>query len=98
MINQQIIFRERDTANNEYSIEFTLHSLILVDDAHARLVGFITMGGKGNSMNGTIEYWFNEDIFYRMVNKRNKRKIEINPLWNEMSVIKVFIESLTTKF
>lgn len=91
MTNQHIIFRERDTANNVYSIEFTLQSVVFVDDNHAQFAGIITMGGNKKRVNGIIEYWFNVGKFYRILNKRKKNELVINPLWNSMSFIKVLM-------
>ena len=96
MTNLVIVFRERDSINNDYDIEFTLESILYLDDSHAQLEGSAT------SRNGTmskviVDYYFNDEQFFLIANKKSKKEIVINGLWNDMTEVEIFLKSLSIR-
>lgn len=77
MNNLMIVFREKNALYNDYDIEFTLQSILYLDDSHAQLEGCAT------SRNGTmskviVDYYFNDEQFFLIANKKSKKEIVIN--------------------
>jgi hypothetical protein len=96
MNNLVIVFREKNAIYNDYDIEFTLESILYLDDSHAQLEGSAT------SRNGTmskviVDYYFNDEQFFLIANKKSKKEIVINGLWNDMTEVEIFLKSLSIR-
>lgn len=96
MNNLMIVFREKNALYNDYDIEFTLQSILYLDDSHAQLEGCAT------SRNGTmskviVDYYFNDEQFFLIANKKSKKEIVINGLWNDITEVEIFLKSLSIR-
>ena len=96
MNNLMIVFREKNALYNDYDIEFTLQSILFVDDTHAQLEG------RATSRNGTmskviVDYFFIDEKYFLITNKKSKKEIVINGLWNDMTEVEIFLKSLSIR-
>ena len=96
MTNLVIVFRERDSINNDYDIEFTLESILYLDDNHAQLEGCAT-SRNGAISKAIVDYYFNDEQFFLIANKKSKKEIVMNGLWNDMTEVEIFLKSLSIR-
>lgn len=96
MTNLVIVFRERDSINNDYDIEFTLESILYLDDNHAQLEGCAT-SRNGTMSKVVVDYYFNDEQFFLISNKKSKKEIVINDLWNDVTEVEIFLKSLSIR-
>lgn len=94
MNDQIFVFQDRDTAYNVYDLEFTLLNICSICDSYAKIEGIGVMS-SGNLTRLFIEYWYEDEKFYRIVNRKKNSKVEIHPKWMDMSDSDIFFKSLS---
>ena len=94
--NLSLIFREKDSANNIFSVEFSFIDIRFINDERIVLGGTLEVKSNSQKSNGTIEYNFSKNKFYRVLYYANGtirriHELELNPVWNNMKYVNNFL-------
>jgi len=95
-----LIFRAKDSANNIFSVKFSFIELCSFNNKCMVLKGILGVKCSNQITNGTIEYNFSNNKFYRVRcyangTVRRIHELEINPVWNDMKIVNGFLSFIS---